>query len=254
MKSQQRQPSKNSVLQQIRDMEIPVKSVIDVGIHFQTRELMAAFPTQKHYLFEPVADHYDKIEQNYRDAGIDYDLNKVAVSNQDGFADLAVSSIRGTDEVTHSSLTGADSRDQEIRRVPTLKLDTFVAEHMPAAPYLIKIDVDGAEEMVLQGAPKALEDCSILIIEAAVSAVSTRIEMAVAAGFVLLDIVDICYNQGCLWQVDLVFINPKLGTEDWRRATQIVEPDNWCSLRLVRHSRDGFWKRKRYQLRKKLRG
>ena len=254
MKSQQRQPSKYSVLQQIQDMRIPVKSIIDVGIHFQTRDLMTAFPAQKHYLFEPVADHYDKIEQNYQDAAIDYELNKVAVSNQDGFADLAVSSIRGTGEVTHSSLTGAENRDQEVRRVPTVKLDTFVAEDAPAAPYLIKIDVDGAEEMVLQGAPKALEDCSILIVEAAVSAVAKRIEMAVSAGFVLLDVVDICYNQGCLWQVDLVFINPNFGTEEWRRATHVVEPENWCSLRLARHTRDSFWKRKRKQLRNKLRG
>lgn len=235
MKSIKRQPSKSSVLQQIKDWHIPVESIIDVGIHHATSDLMQAFPNLKHHLFEPVDDHFEQIEANYRAAGIDYELNKVAVSNEDGFANLKVSSIHDDDVVTHSGLTTDADDTGVLRRVPTVKLDSFVAQNRIETPYLIKLDVDGAEELILEGATHALKECSILIVESTRTQMFKRMEIALNAGFELLDIVDLCYHRGFLWQVDLVFVNPNYVSAEFRDATTRIDSlDDWSSLKLKR--------------------
>ncbi len=215
MKSSQRHPSKISLLQQLRDAEFPIECVLDVGIHFGTYELMAAFPEKKHYLFEPIEEHFDSIEKVYSDAKIDYELNKVAVSNADGTAQLTVSTVMQGQDVTHARFAQGEAPTETLRTVPTLKLDTFVVEQAPAAPFLLKIDVDGAEEMILEGAQEALKQCSVLILESPRDRLFERMQLAMAAGFELLEIIDLCYYSGYLVQVDLVFINPKYAPADY---------------------------------------
>jgi FkbM family methyltransferase len=209
MESNQRNPSKTSILKQLGDTGFPIECVLDVGIHFGTHELMRAFPEKKHYLFEPIEEHFESIEEVYNKSGIDFDLNKVAVSNNDGTAELTVSTVLDGHEVTHARFAEGELPKETLRTVPTLKLDTFVANQAPASPFLLKIDVDGAEEMILEGAQEALESCSILIIEATRDRLFDRMQMAKDAGFELLDIIDFCYYDGFLAQVDLVFVNPK---------------------------------------------
>ncbi|MFY2826412.1 FkbM family methyltransferase [Ruegeria sp. MALMAid1280] len=209
MKSSQRHPSKISLLHQLRDADFPIECVLDVGIHFGTHELMAAFPEKKHYLFEPIEEHFESIEKVYSGANIDFELNKVAVSNADGTAQLTVSTVVQGQDVTHARFAHSEAPTETLRTVPTLKLDTFVAEQAPAAPFLLKIDVDGAEEMILEGAQEAMKHCSVLILESPRDKIFDRMQLAMAAGFELLDIIDFCYYDGYLVQVDLVLINPK---------------------------------------------
>ena len=118
-------------------------------------------------------------------------------------------------EITHAVFSQSDTPSEALRSVPTLKLDTFVANQNPPAPFLLKIDVDGAEEMILEGAQEALKKCSVLVLECPRKRVAERIQLLNTAGFELLDIVDFCYYDGYLWQLDLVFINPRFAPPDY---------------------------------------
>ncbi|WP_170544641.1 FkbM family methyltransferase [Ruegeria arenilitoris] len=235
MKSNQRRPSKNSILEQLQDAQFPIECILDIGIHTCTPELMKNFPDLKHYLFEPIQDHFAIIEENYQKFGIDYDLIEVAVSNADGTADLRVSSVLEDQEVTHANFAEEGAAPESLRTVQTLKLDTFVATQNPPAPYLLKIDVDGAEEMILEGAQEALKNCSVLIIEAPRQRLVERAQLVQAAGFELLDVIDFCYYGGYLWQVDLVFINPKFAPTDYVDLLKDgFSIDKWHNFRVPR--------------------
>lgn len=230
MKSSLRHPSKISLLEQLRDAEFPIECVLDVGIHFGTSELMAAFPEKKHYLFEPIQEHFESIKKIYSGAKIDYELNKVAVSNADGTAQLTVSTVMQGQDVTHARFAHGEAPTETLRTVPTLKLDTFVVEQVPAAPFLLKVDVDGAEEMILEGAQEALKHCSVLILKSPRERIFERMQLAMAAGFELLEIIDLCYYSGYLFQVDLVFINPKYAPTDYVDVLKGgFSIDNWHS-------------------------
>ncbi|MEX0372772.1 FkbM family methyltransferase [Spiribacter roseus] len=81
-----------------------------------------------------------------------------AIGDEVGVADLAIAQ-RGR---ASNFLTRFDGRSQargirQLQSVPVFTLDTLLACLPPPTPTHIKIDVEGAEWAVLQGAPKLLE-------------------------------------------------------------------------------------------------
>jgi len=79
----------------------------------------------------------------------------VAISDADGFVRFAVAKrARAANSIEGygSTQTGGVS---ELRTLPCASLDNLL-EHFPA-PHLVKIDVEGAEALVLQGGARLLE-------------------------------------------------------------------------------------------------
>jgi hypothetical protein len=75
----------------------------------------------------------------------------------------------------------------------------------------MKIDVDGNELAVLNGAVQTLRSVDVVIIEAAVHhQFLDRLSFLMKHGFALVDIVDLCYYKDTLWQVDLVMVRQPL--------------------------------------------
>jgi FkbM family methyltransferase len=82
-------------------------------------------------------------------------IHNVAVANKPGklaFIDLQTDSV--TRESSHLADIGPDTQDAEGRvEVEAISLDSFAAQHPgQVRPRLIKIDVEGAEFLVLEGA------------------------------------------------------------------------------------------------------
>ena len=96
------------------------------------------------------------------------------------------------------------------RTVQKRRLDTLLAGMDFPTPYLLKVDVDGAELAVLDGAGDRLRDCSVICIESPLACLHERIGRLTAAGFRPYDIVDLCYYDEQLAQVDLVFVRADL--------------------------------------------
>lgn len=209
----------SSSLQQLVRHGVEVNAVLDIGVLNGTAPLQQVFPDRKHYLFEPVEFHFDTIRRNY--ANFDHELFHVALSDGDGESYLVGLSVDGGDEITHSQVCAEpmSSEDnprvlscQKIRRA---KLDTLLADRAIEQPHLFKIDVDGHELPILRGAVDTLRGASIVVIEATIEKqpipkLFERFQFLVQQGFVLIDLVDMAWYDGILWQVDMIFVRQEI--------------------------------------------
>lgn len=206
-----RHPTKADSLERLKSMGLPIGAVIDVGVLSGTPDLMRAFPDKPHILFEPIAEWNETIEAAY--ANIPHELVNVAVSDKIGTATLELQSVVPGMKVSHARLSDVIRTGCTSRAVETSTLDALLESRAYEKPYLLKIDVDGAELAILKGATRTLQDCSAVIIEAGVANFAQRIRPLEAAGFDLFDVVDLCYYDDRLAQFDLVYVNAKLVAE-----------------------------------------
>ena len=73
MNDPKRVPTVESLLSQLRGLDLNVRNVVDVGVLSGTGFLMEYFPKAKHYLFEPVDRFFDVIRAGYQ--SLDFDLH-----------------------------------------------------------------------------------------------------------------------------------------------------------------------------------
>ncbi|AQR60886.1 hypothetical protein BZG35_03870 [Brevundimonas sp. LM2] len=219
----QRSPSKDQVLQLLKDRNIPITTILDVGILSGTPELISAFPTKTHILFEPLSEYTGAIAHSYRD--IDYRLVSAAVSDTDGSVILSTVSKISEDEISHSYIEPGKQPSSNDRVVPMIKLDTYIKDNPVPGPYLLKIDIDGEDLRVVNGAHNVLNECSIVIIEATRWNIAERLQTVCMRGFDLIDIVEPCYYDQTIWQCDLVFIKNELKPKYFKDLLVDFEPD-----------------------------
>jgi len=97
------------------------------------------------HAFEPEPRNVEIIRDNVALNRFDWiTVHAVALSDRDGEADLFRSDVTGW----HSLLGGLEHRDRDVVRVPVARLDSLGLARID----MIKIDVEGAEVAVLEGA------------------------------------------------------------------------------------------------------
>lgn len=185
----------------LRDRGVPITGVVDIGVLHGTSELLGVFPDLPHILFEPVAECASQIEKVYRN--IDYTLVQKAVGDRDGQCNLR---IRGKAGAATSSAHVERVPGEDVRSVEQISLDTFDAQSGTFESCLLKIDTDGHEEAVLQGAERFVNKCSTVIVECTNSNMHAVLNIMLGRGFEIFDIVEPCYYDGALWQVDMIFV------------------------------------------------
>jgi FkbM family methyltransferase len=202
-----RRLTKTCALELLLGAGIKVSSVFDIGVQRDTLELRRAFPTVPHFLFDPIVEYNEDINEAYE--GLDYKIENIAVSDRDGV--LWLKEFRNDESGVLSHVHPALYYEEGLRTVPARSLDSYMRDahalNPALAPYLIKIDVDGHETEILRGAMNCLKSTSCLIVESTLSHVSERCALAEKAGMILWDIVDLAYFHGNLYQVDLIFIS-----------------------------------------------
>lgn len=212
-------PTMQNSLEALLDAGVEVSCVLDVGMLTGTGPLIRTFPNVPHHLFEPVDLHFQQLEKNYKN--IDSKLHHVALSDSDGEIYLACRAIHGDGRITHSEVVEKPVTTEDIPDLVSCKpirracLDTILEGEDIRGGLLLKIDVDGHEMSVLRGADKTLELASIVVIEAPINRVELphffeRSNYLMSKGFCLMDIVDLAYYDGVLWQVDLVFVKKEI--------------------------------------------
>lgn len=160
-----RRPLKIESFNKIKQLGIPVESVVDIGILTGTGELMAAFKDKKHLLIEPIVEWNETIERNYTNAGVDFTLVNVAASNTDGTMNIETCTVIPGQAISHARLTDK-TQGVNLRAVPVRKLDSILLEYPHPGPYLLKIDVDGVELQILEGSLETLTQVNVVVIEA----------------------------------------------------------------------------------------
>jgi FkbM family methyltransferase len=96
-------------------------------------------------------------------------------------------------------------------RVPATTLDTLVRELSLKPPFLLKLDVQGAEKAALTGARDVLENCNAVVCEADIDDFQDINAMLVEAGFFLYDLTTLQrLRDGTLGWFYPVYVSGKL--------------------------------------------
>lgn len=115
--------------------------------------------------FEPIPFLHEKLNRIFPQ----YTIENLAVSNQEGMAILRIPKINKKRIETRATLLGKEQTDEfnecvEIK-IPSIRLDNY-CEKNNIYPDFIKVDIEGAEEMMLNGCSELLQNKRpILMIE-----------------------------------------------------------------------------------------
>jgi FkbM family methyltransferase len=130
-------------------------TIADVGAHVGYFSLIAALanPKAKVHAFEPVDQVHARLSVNIRSNNVqNVRLYQAGVSSSAGWADISVR-FSGNLLSTGSTLEHA-ADDAQLKRIQLLPLDEVFAD---SKLDLVKIDVEGHEMAVLQGARQVLK-------------------------------------------------------------------------------------------------
>ncbi len=145
--------------------------VVDVGVHSGTPQLYRAFPETKFVLIDPRAE--SQAEMLAQHAPRDYDFHAIAVGAEPGQLDLQIPIMKKGQNPAMAGfrkVTGPMGRnivEYEVRSVPIVPLDQIMADYPGNVG--LKIDTEGFELEVLQGAPETLLRCEFVIVELSVT-------------------------------------------------------------------------------------
>ena len=198
-------------LHQLSTLGFHPRTVIDVGVATQTEELYQAFKDADILLIEPLAE----FEPFLRDLCLSYNAQYVlaAAGETPGSAILNVHPDKfGSSFFKEVEGPGVDGVPREV---PVVTIDDLCAKRNLVGPYLIKVDVQGAELQVLGGASRTLQKTEAVILEVTLfgtmiggpqlyDVVSRMNEL----GFVVYDVYGFLYRplDNALCQVDMVFV------------------------------------------------
>ena len=133
---------------------------IDVGAHkaYILKKIIEKSPKGKHFAFEPIPWLYKDLQKKYGKKASIFDI---AVSNERGESDFNVFGDRPAVSGLKKREFTEDYKLEKIR-VKVDTLDNIIPDDVPIQ--LIKIDVEGAELQVLQGAVNILKRNKPLVI------------------------------------------------------------------------------------------
>ena len=130
---------------------------IDVGccLGDELQKMMAAAPQGTFFAFEPLPNLFAKLQKRFRQSNVR--LSNVALSDQEGTIDFNfVESNPAYSGIRRRRYDRPHERDRTIR-VTTARLDNVLQAAGSPKVDLIKIDVEGAELLVMRGAEATLK-------------------------------------------------------------------------------------------------
>lgn len=188
------------------------RHVLDVGVARGTPDLYARFPGAEIELFEPAPQFYPGLETGVmRERSCR--LHKFALGATDGEAVLHLAGA------TSASLLGTQDkpgRTFPVITVPVRRLDHVLRAADLDRPALLKIDTEGYELAVLQGAEALLPAIDAVIVEVHLGkAYAYRpqqiLDILAPHGFALVDVLDTEVRNRRVTCLDMVFERPRTG-------------------------------------------
>jgi FkbM family methyltransferase len=207
----------------LRALGLRPATVLDVGVGEGTFELYEVFPEATHVLVEPLSEFKAEIERIQRAFRAIY--IPAAAGERAGSLEIYVKPHKEGSSVFAERAAGQVLGAS--RRVDVVALDDIVAQHRLKGPFLLKIDVEGAELQVLAGAPKLLEDSEAVILEVTFlpklqgapgfAEIFRRMDQL---GFAVYDVFDLQMRptDGALFQANMAFVK-------WNSALR--SPQEW---------------------------
>ena len=146
-----------NLLQRLNTQGFSPATIIDVGVKLGTDGLYDVFPDAYYLLIDPVEENevfMNRIVGHLRHA----DSRLVALGDQPGELPLRV-------EADGNATLRDATAHPDSRTVPIVTLDSLDAERPMNGPVVLKIDTEGYELPILQGATTVLERTELVILE-----------------------------------------------------------------------------------------
>jgi FkbM family methyltransferase len=140
---------------------------IEVGASIGVYSIIALEQGAQVTAFEPNQEAAKLFRENMALNGYKADLHEKAVSNRIGT--LGMTSDL---DVSNHLLVVPDERSREARTVPTVTLDSVIGDRTVAG---VKLDAEGAERLILEGAQKALSEQRIRLLQVEWNYTSLRV-------------------------------------------------------------------------------
>jgi len=146
----------------LRDFPFDYAPILDVGANLGIFSLLLAkrLPENQIHAFEPNPSTFRAMRVNFmRNCCPNANAHRQAVAAHDGEVSFHADSIhRGTTHlVTLQPGDRVSNNAKAVMRVPCLTLDNFVEKRGIERISLLKVDVEGYENLVFQGAQRLLE-------------------------------------------------------------------------------------------------
>jgi len=200
----------------------PNPTIFDVGAHIGdvTRSYKRLFPDACIHSFEPFPESYEQLERAV--SGMpSIHCHRLAISDSNGTmtlkanASAATNSLLAVDERA-SGYWGTGLLDTHAQiAIETVTLDSFCAQEGIDHIDILKLDVQGAEFAVLEGAGELLSAARISLVYMELILVPTYqgqksfreyLELFEAKNYRLLDFYNPVRSDSRLLQVDLIFV------------------------------------------------
>lgn len=183
------------------------RTVVDVGVADGTPQLYEAFPDAYHVLIEPLKKHEPSLQSYLKTHRGEYFLTAIGVRDGRAVIDVVPANPGKSSFLQRTELTATD--DPVVKReVPLAKLDSLMRRHNFQAPFSLKIDTEGFEYQVIEGASDFLRMTEFVIAEVSIARrfhgsyrFSDFTELMNENGFFLWDILNVVGKR----YVDAVF-------------------------------------------------
>lgn len=149
-----------------------IQTIIDVGASDggYVKKIRPIFPQSKIYSFEAIEDSYQQLLKNF---GNDphFKAYNICLNNYDGECDFFINEYKGSSSLFNMSKLHKDAypftKKYYAIKTECKRLDTFIEEHnlIFEDNILLKLDVQGAEWNVLEGAEKILHRVKVIFME-----------------------------------------------------------------------------------------
>jgi FkbM family methyltransferase len=212
----------------LQQRDFSAGTVIDVGAaegaFYLMRYRYKLFPAARHFFVDAMRENEEAYRSLARKFNVGYEIT--ALSCLDGEAVMRVDPDLYNTHVDHLQ---PGTRYETTRRVPVCTLDGLVARRALQPPYVIKLDVQGAELDVLRGGLRVLEEAVIVTTEIQIFFErDTLVELLAfmqGNGWALFDITNPAYypSDGTLYQCYATFIPRSM---DFRKGTPWVLPEH----------------------------
>ena len=147
------------------------RRIVDVGVCYGefTDLALTYFQPEKIWMVEADPELAEKLREKYRDVA-ECEVTHAAITDRSGEVTFQINEHRPSSSVLpigHQTgkIFGKSMRELGSVTVPCRTLDDYFSEHDIASVDLMKVDIQGAEKLLIKGGGTALQEVKMLYIE-----------------------------------------------------------------------------------------